>query len=159
MFEIRNRFTRIQIMSKYFYTDPNHVNIFSANPYLRKSRKKKLSKRTQLRYFRAIFKFVCHCHIWIRITPHLGKDGDDKDVDDEADKEGDGCLDKVVHVRLPHLLLLTPAYCTTEYEIPTPAHIQQQNMKSTSCFLFLHTYNNIIWKAPPASYSCTHTVQ
>ena len=110
----------------------------------RNHEEKKLSKRTQLRYFRAIFKFVCHCHIWIRITPHLGKDGNDKDVDDEADKEGDGCLDKVVHVRLPHLLLLTPAYCTTEYEILTPAHIQQHNMKSTSCFLFLHTYNNII---------------
>ena len=35
------------------------------------------------------------------------KDRDHEDVDEEADKEGDGRLDEEVHVRLLHFTLLT----------------------------------------------------
>ena len=35
-----------------------------------------------------------------------GKDGNNEDIDDEADKESDGCLYEVVHVGLPDLPLV-----------------------------------------------------
>jgi hypothetical protein len=41
---------------------------------------------------------------------YLCKNGDDEYIDDKADEEGNGRLNKEVHVRLPHLMLLTPAH-------------------------------------------------
>jgi hypothetical protein len=40
---------------------------------------------------------------------HLCKHSHNEDVYDEADKECNGCLHKIVHVGLSHLSLLTPA--------------------------------------------------